>query len=384
MKIINSVLKCVISLTFIFGLTGCEDNEPISTISVITGSISSTSKSSSISKSISKSISSEQQSIVVELKDVNGFVIHQSTVVRNSSNKFPFAFEGEFSNKELWLNVKTGADQFNIALGVSRSGDNALDLGAFDLVDYSLSTEYLKKTKRFSTIRRQSSGDMKEILSQISKNIVHNLKDKEEFLAKKDLLNLDENGDFYISNVVFPNRYDHPDRKERQWEISLFKGIESQGIAISDIASDDYILSDRDGTSFNIIKKAYMVVGNDKFLVFDSSSEQVGKPKQISLGSGLTPFLRLEFDRELTPSFVRRMIKDVFVKTTIPSDDNKTKNSSSQSFAQLTVAIDTASSLLVKVPVIRSNVMHYTIQNSLRSAGMEYGYLRALFSVQYF
>lgn len=381
MKVIN-LLKVLVLVTTLW-LQGCESEDPVSNMSVISGSISSTSSQSSISKSISKSISQSQQSILVELKDSSGSVIHQSTLLRNSANKFPFSFEGEFANKELWLNVKTGSTEVDIALGVAQGGDEVLDLGAFDLVDYSLSSQILSKTQRFSRIKHQSSSDLHEILTEISASKVKALNGKTELLQKKDLLNIDDAGNLIVSDTVFPHRFNHPMRKELPWETALFNELTNKGIPIVDPLTEDFILSDSLGTSFNIINRVYMVVGDNRFLVFDKATDVVGKPRIISLGSNLAPFLQFEFDREISLSFLNRLITNVSIKTSIPNANGTDNANYERVIDTLAPSAQNPANLTIVAPITTSNVMHYTIQDSLKSSGMDYGFMRALFSVQF-
>lgn len=378
MKLLKSVV-----LVFAILLQGCESEQSVSNISIISGNISSSSTQSSISKTSSKSISTTQQSILVELKDVHGSIIHQSTLLRSSSDKFPFTFEGEFANKELWLNVKTGSSVFEIALGVAEGGDKVLDLGSFDLVDYSLASQILSKTQRFSRIKKQSSSSIHEILTEIVDSKVKTLTGKDDLIQKKDLLNIDESGNLIISNTVFPQRFNHPYRLELPWETSLFSELTNKGIPVVDPLTQDYILSDSLGTSFNIIDKIYMVVSNERYLVYDKESELVGKPKMISLGSNLSPLILFEFDRDLSLSFLNRLIKNISIKTSIPNANGSDAINYERVLDTLGPSAQNPSNLAVSAPITQSNIMHYTIQDSLQSSGMEYGYMRALFSIQY-
>ncbi|MCO4782858.1 MAG: hypothetical protein KC646_11090 [Candidatus Cloacimonetes bacterium] len=379
MKIMNKIKILMLALTII--LQGCETPEPPSKMSIINGSISSGSTQSSISKSISKNISATQQSILVELKDSEGAIVHQSTLHRDSSNKFPFTFEGEFANKQLWLNVKTGASDFEIALGVAQGGDAVLDLGSFDLVNYSLASQLLSKTQRFPQLKHLSSPDLHEILTDIANNKTKNLSDKDDLLLKKDLLTTDDSGNLVISDTVFPQRLIHPNRKELAWETTLFSDLQNKGIPVLDAPADDYILSDSLGTSFNLIARVYMVVGTDRFLVYDKATEVVGKPKIISLGSNLSPLLQFEFDREITLGFLNRLLERVSIKTSIPNANGLGSVNYERVLDTLGPTAQNSANLTIAAPITQSNVMHYTIQDSLKSSGMDYGYMRALFSV---
>jgi hypothetical protein len=93
--------------------------------------------------------------------------------------------------------------------------------------------------------------------------------------------------------------------------------------------------------------------------------------------------LQFEFDREISLGFLNRLVKNVSVKTAIPNANGNESTNYQRTIDSLGPTAQNPANLTIAAPFAQSNIMHYTIQDSLKSSGMDYGYMRALFSIHF-
>ncbi|MCJ8346860.1 hypothetical protein MJH12_15060 [bacterium] len=213
---------------------GCSNESSSSKETIISGNLAS-SLAQSISKASSASLLAPETITLVEVLSDSGEVLGSSSDFSNDSKR-SFQISGNFSEKILKMRFSKAGKKLEYHLGRFDGSIEVQDLGDIDVEAEVLVSRFLQNSKRFDQYKKLDFSTMKEIRNEMKKFKLNSISEnsKTDLLLDPSSISIGVDGVVTKGTRSFPEKYDHPQRNERDWEKEFVNRVRQLGIPLEE------------------------------------------------------------------------------------------------------------------------------------------------------